>query len=1070
MSKQQYSPSVNIIRDYNKDLNYIVTPNAIQIAKSIVNNFKSTGHCFNIIGSYGTGKSSFLWGLEQSLLGNKNYFTNEIVGLNNFKSFEIINLVGSYSSIIDVLGQKFNVKEFTPKKIIQAIDSYYNQLNKEGKFLFIVIDEYGKFLEYAAKNNSEESIYFIQELAEYFNLPERNIIFLTSLHQNFAQYGTALEIKEKNEWNKVNGRFIDLTFNEPVEQLLFLAGERIKQWNFKIPSNSLKINEAILKSKNIKNSPAFDLEFGNKIFPLDLSSASCLTLALQLYGQNERSLFTFLNRQGFNSLYECAEQGTWYHLGKVHDFIIENFYGFIVSSSNPHKSGWDAIRIALEKIETNFNGEHETAELIIKSIGLLNIFAPKGSNIDSEFLINYFSAYSSEIIISTIEELEKKQIIRFRSFSSRYILFEGTDLDFDQALEEAKKRIAPINDVAGAIKKIYHLPYILAKSISYKLGTPRFFEYIISDKPVIKKAEGELDGYLNLIFSEEITYEEIKQKSDSENAILYAYFARTGKIKRLLFDVSRIELVIKENPDDKVAIKELNKLKEATQNELTTEILTNLTSGNSGVQWFSNGAKIKINSQKELNKEISRICQRVYSLTPLLRNELINKHKLSAAISSARKNYFVALINNSDSDDLGFPKDKYPAEKSIYLSILKDTGLHKKDSNERWGFIEPKEDTPFYQLWQKSMEILNRGKIDRINVKTFYDELSNAPFKLKEGFLSFWIPTFLHINQDNFALFNDKGYVPFLTQEVIEVFPKTYKEYTIKTFSVDGIKLNLLNTYRSLINKSPKEIGDRSVYIETIRPLFIFYRDLPLYTKQTKNISLHAQNFRSAIANASDPETAFFEDIPKSLGYSGIDLKNESIDLEQYLKQLRNVIRELRECEQELINQIESAIKKIIGNPNKNYADYKENLEKRFSKVNIDLITPTQKRLLSRIIMPSNRKVDWIKGLFNSLLNKGFDDIRDEEVSVFISKFKNAFKELEKLLSLHELNQSRENESIYSIDIIDKNGKVKNENVVLPQRLSNKYKESESILSEIMSKLSKDEQKALLVKTLQNLI
>ncbi|MCW3788490.1 P-loop NTPase fold protein [Plebeiibacterium sediminum] len=1069
MSKQQYTPSVNIIRDYDKELNYIVTPNATQIAKSIVNHYKTTGHCFNIIGSYGTGKSSFIWAMEQSLNRKKDFFYEDGNAFNNADSYDFINLVGSYSSILESLGKRFGVSNITPDNVIEGIDNYYKKIKQEGKFLIVVIDEYGKFLEYAAKNSSEESIYFIQQLAEYINLPERNIVLMTSLHQNFAQYGSGLNTKEKNEWNKVNGRFIDLTFNEPVEQLLYLAGERIKQWGFKKPSTN-EVNKAILHAKIIKNASAFDIEFGNKIFPLDLSSASCLTLALQLYGQNERSLFTFLNRQGFNSLYEHAETGNRFHLGKVHDFIIENFYGFIISSSNPHKSGWDAIRIALEKIETNFNGEFDIAELIIKAIGLLNIFAPKGGKIDKNLIIDYLPQYSAEVIDSVVDQLEKKQIIRFRSYSSRYILFEGTDLDFDKELEDAKKKVTSNKNVANAIKKIYNLPYILAKSISYQLGTPRFFEYIISETPVNIRPEGELDGYINLVFSEEITAEEVQNQSASEHAILYAYFERTGKIKNLLNKIDRIEFVIQQNPDDKVALSELNKLKDATLNELSTEILTNLISGKSGVKWFSNGKNIRIRSQKELNKRLSKICQNVYSSTPLLRNELLNKHKLSAAISSARKNFFTALLDNSDKEDIGFQKDKYPAEKTIYLSLLKNTGLHKKDKDDRWGFVVPDESSPIYSLWEKSMEILNRGKIERINVKTFYDELSIAPFKLKDGLLSFWVPTFLHINQDNYALFNDKGYVPFLTKEVIEVFPKTYKDYTIKTFSVDGIKLNLLNTYRSLINKSPKEIGDRSVYIETIRPLFVFYRDLPEYTKQTKNISSEALNFRNAIHNASDPETAFFVDIPKSLGYSGIDLKNESIDLEQYLKQLKDVIRELRECEQDLINQLEQTIKKIIGAPKANFAEYKKNLEERLGQVNIEIISSTQKRLLSRILMPSSRKSEWIKGLFNSLLNKGFDKIVDEEIPVFITKFKSSFKELERLVDLHKLNKSRSNESVYSIDIIDERGKVKNENIILPVKMSSKYKESESLINELISKLSKEEQKALLVKTLQQLI
>ncbi len=41
-------------------------------------------------------------------------------------------------------------------------------------------------LEHAAKNNPERELYFMQKLAEFVNVPSRNILlFLTTLHQNF---------------------------------------------------------------------------------------------------------------------------------------------------------------------------------------------------------------------------------------------------------------------------------------------------------------------------------------------------------------------------------------------------------------------------------------------------------------------------------------------------------------------------------------------------------------------------------------------------------------------------------------------------------------------------------------------------------------------------------------------------------------------------------------------------------------------------------------------------------------------------------------------------------------------
>ena len=41
--------------------------------------------------------------------------------------------------------------------------------------------------------------------------------------------------------------------------------------------------------------------------------------------------------------------------------------------------------------------------------------------------------------------------------------------------------------------------------------------------------------------------------------------------------------------------------------------------------------------------QLSRICEAVYAQTPVYRNELVNRHRLSAAINSARSSYFKAL-------------------------------------------------------------------------------------------------------------------------------------------------------------------------------------------------------------------------------------------------------------------------------------------------------------------------------------------------------------------------------------------------------------------------------------------
>ncbi|MDF7820844.1 hypothetical protein P1X15_24695 [Runella sp. MFBS21] len=84
MKANSYSPSINILRDVNRNLVYYPTPNAVRVVNQIADDFKKGNRSFNIVGAYGTGKSSLLWALERSLRsvaekGSERYFNINLV-------------------------------------------------------------------------------------------------------------------------------------------------------------------------------------------------------------------------------------------------------------------------------------------------------------------------------------------------------------------------------------------------------------------------------------------------------------------------------------------------------------------------------------------------------------------------------------------------------------------------------------------------------------------------------------------------------------------------------------------------------------------------------------------------------------------------------------------------------------------------------------------------------------------------------------------------------------------------------------------------------------------------------
>ena len=93
-----------------------------------------------------------------------------------------------------------------------------------------MIDELGKFLEYAAQHPAQGDVFVLQTLAEFATRSEQTpLFFLTILHQAIEQYANKFAKSQQEEWAKVQGRFEDIAFVEPTEQVLRLIGSAIER-------------------------------------------------------------------------------------------------------------------------------------------------------------------------------------------------------------------------------------------------------------------------------------------------------------------------------------------------------------------------------------------------------------------------------------------------------------------------------------------------------------------------------------------------------------------------------------------------------------------------------------------------------------------------------------------------------------------------------------------------------------------------------------------------------------------------------------------------------------------------
>ena len=608
----KFSPSINIIRDSNYSFNYIPTHNSIRIFDQLLNDAYAGSKCSLIIGAYGTGKSSFLLAYQQTLNGFHTHFTEKEKLIKQSPQYEFIQIVGDNKSLLDYFASLFSIadKDYSSSDIIKSIDKKYKQLQKKGIGIAFIIDEFGKFLEYASKNNPGVELYFIQQLCEWVNNTTTDALLIGTLHQDFNAYSFNLNRSQQQEWSKVKGRFKEIVFNEPVEQLLYLASKRVEEKfkDVKEPKSFDKLFSVIKDSKAFPLKDYFNKDTAQALYPFDILSAAIMTLSLQRYGQNERSLFSFIESNDHLSLNDFdLKKNDYYSIPKVYDYLISNYYSVINhKSAKSDYTLWNSVRKALEKTEgvlpDHFQDE---ARQILKTIGLLNIFATASATLDKSF----YEAYSLYAIgiknpTAVIKELEKFKIIKYAKHSSRYVILEGTDLDIDLAIDEAGGIIEKTTNLVETLRQYFDIPPIAAKAIFYQKGTPRFFQFVLSEEPFVNTPENEIDGYINLIFNEdEKIIKTVKSVSaNCSEAILFGYYKNTLEIRNTLFEIQKAKEVKSANINDRVAVKELDEIISHYTKILNHFVLDSLYSDKDKIEWYYKGSPISITTGELLIK------------------------------------------------------------------------------------------------------------------------------------------------------------------------------------------------------------------------------------------------------------------------------------------------------------------------------------------------------------------------------------------------------------------------------------------------------------------------------------
>ena len=887
--------------------NYIFHDTSRKVLDQISNSITNTNQsAFTLTGAYGTGKSSLALFLK-ALISKENKIkklAEKISGYNprhNFyKTFSknnwfILNLIGSKVDplqsisyqIDETLKSQWISKSLPPAlktktkptvaSIIKRLNNISRELKKKNYSFLFLIDEMGKFLDFASSVGSDLNLF--QEIAEDFSNmrlnKEGNSVFIGILHQPFEEYAQNLGRTVAEDWEKIQGRFENIPFSINQEETVHLIAKAISQKKIdkKFLELSNKLTRLINNGKINKNLS----EALSKCSPIHpLVSLILNPISRQRFGQNERSIFTFLNSGepfGFmNFLNDNKNKDLIYSLDLFFDYLQVNLEPSILVSNigKNWSEGIDSLRRA-EVLDD------EDCIKLTKVITLIDLFGKNISLLASKEILQNSLNITNSKIEQKLKKLEDKKIIIFRKFKNAYSLFSGSDINLDELSELNKSKIK--NDYDIILSQLPILQPIVAKRHFFEKGIQRIYQRYCLVLSSVKKTVEDLvqlnisnfsaGAFVFVCKSTEDTKEEFQDKFSklvkikfpkpfifgfSENYIeFFNYALEIASLKRVRTSYNAIE-------SDNVAKKELAGRLNAYQNLLFNSLYVNFEKAN----WYFNGKNFNKKNLSSISSDVSDV---VYYLTPKIHNELIVRDKLSTMAVSGCYNLIYNILNNSSKKNLNMTG--YPAEYGIYLSVLKSNKLHKIQKGEH-KFVEPeKSNIGLKKLYDEFNKYIKSQK-DPVSLSSIYKIFRERPFGLKNGLIPILLASFYMADQGSFALYNtDEQGKEYLVTEydkrLCERFIHTPETLRIMYVKIEGEKRKLLDIFKTYVETSHldgKKI-DHPTPLSVLKPLVVKAFKLPAYVRKTRSFKdKRALLLRDELLTTKNPFELLYHKIP----------------------------------------------------------------------------------------------------------------------------------------------------------------------------------------------------------------
>lgn len=1080
--------------------------------QTIIDSFQSSGQStFTLTGSYGTGKST-LAAILTGLLHQDNRIRSAARNLVNdkklLKKFDksfpfsddkpwlIIKAVGGvtspaelfYKSILKALQDAELIELFqddlfflpkeiqNEKQLIEWIDEVFRALEGKISGSIFVLDEMGKLLDHIARSSGD--LHLFQELSEKINrlsTKECPFIFLGVLHQAFSDYAKGLSHQIALEWAKIQGRYIDIAYRISLDESVALVSKTIKKTKNKIPEPVACLNERLIddvmlsiSSRLTESSPKIKQYFIDALPLHPLTTVLLGAIAKSSFSQNERSIFSFLlsvEPLSFRKFLDAdVEYYKTYTIVDLWNYLSHNLQHQILSSKEGHS--WGVVEESLTLLSKQLNKLKENKHVqldelyfnIVKAIAMMNLFGKSLGIYPTEALIANAlptSAASLDSLHECLNNLKAWGIITYWNRTDSYEVVETSELNIQQLLQEK------LQTLSSQQNYFEHIDYkgnaVLAKRHYQQKGVMRWMDqHLVNDIAGLKRLfnSEELQNTKAFAHFVLVTDHTLSPKKLTEISIEYPslVIAQLKKLNEILSwskEVFALKEIHKDQPKlmiDPVAKKEY----EQRLNYAYQQIDSLFQQSFENVDWYFSGEKIL---SKSLSMVASEIADKTFYACPAVSNELVVRHDVSSSAASGRRKLLEKMLESSDQENLGI--DKFPPEKAIYLSCLKQLGLHQYQAEQGvWSFIIPEVDTDgneerrknlklVSEMFEKGYELFKKNK-RLVTLSELYTEWSKPPFGIPQGLLPIFGLALLMAKESALA-FYDKDitqefrFISSMDEEFLNKLVKRPNEVAVK-FVKEPVEKN---RFIHLLAQSINDIFSKNIEATPLlvaRFLVSHVVKQSNWVKFSKDVEFFGekvQQLRAFIVKADDPYKLLFEDMYDLLQVSTKDDQQVLADISDFFISVQNAKPDL--------------FKKFEKNLHKELGEITPEIIEQAKAVSQSAADWQMKKFAEHLYKSSSASSQWISNMITLLGQIPERDWSDDSLKKAFEALPNyiqRFKQLSFFVkNAHpELISKQEHQSL-AIIVSTANGfEEYNRDVIIDQKLQSKLNTLESEL------------------------